>query len=142
MIRILKKLINSLFKLISYYIFSLLFICSKELLASFEELRTTFREFSASSNQLELIPNCSLVIGNPKQKPLEYYVEKSSDIILYMKVFQIHLNEKIAAIELRNKDSCAVFSKAVTLSDGFQDTLGEFLLYSKYLMSKKLNMTE
>lgn len=116
---------------------------SKDLLDSYEELRTTYREFSASSNKLELTPNCSLVVGNSKQKPIEYYVEKSSDIILYMKVFQIHLDEKVAAIELRNKDSCVVFSKAVTLSDGFQDTLDEFLLYSKYLMSsKKLNTTE
>lgn len=71
-----------------------------------------------------------------KQKPLEYYLEKATIIILYIDVFQKYLKERTSAIALRKSTSYQEFAQSLHLSKDFLDHLDEFEMFSKFLRSK------
>lgn len=103
---------------------------------SFVELSTAHKQFIASTNRLDQSPNCPLFSGNAKQKPLDYYVDKSNIIVLYMKVFQHYLDNQVIELELRKSTSYQHFADALRVSDDFQMELDDFLLYSHFLRIK------
>lgn len=113
-----------------------LYYRSDELLESFSKLDEIYRHFTSSAYKLEILPQCKLLLGNVRQKPLEYYLENASILILYIKVFQNCLKEQTEAVTFRKSISYQEFAQSLHLSNDFLDRLDEYEMFSKFLRSK------
>lgn len=114
---------------------------SDTLSVSSDELSIVYKQFIASCHLIDVILDSPILSGSAKQKPLEYYMDNSNLIMLYLRVFEVHLKEKASNIDLNESNTLKDFSDAVKLSDDIQSCLDEFLLYTHFLKWSELMLS-
>lgn len=80
-----------------------------------------------------MINDPSILMGNAKQKPLEYYIDNSNLIMLYLNTFHVHLRTRAANIQLNDNDAIQELVDASKWSDEFKYCLDDFVQYTQFI---------
>lgn len=102
------------------------------------ELKAEYQNLAAVANVLQIITSESpLIIGDCRQKPISFYLEKACQVLhtstLYQKSLRITLNQ----IDVRNDDSLKKFDTMTTMPLDLSANLDRYLLFSTFLLTHK-----
>lgn len=76
-----------------------------------------------------------LLIGCAREKPLKYYLDTSTDILIYYTAYHKHIYLEFQKIILTNFKTIDNFSEAMNLNEKFTDLLTQFQLNCRCFMN-------
>lgn len=114
--------------------FKTVFFYRKLHVDSYKNLRHIHKDFTITSKFVNENSSSKFVLGGPKEKPLHYYLDISTDILIYFAAYHKNVDICIGKIALRRTESIEKLLKSLNVSEGFNALLDLYMLNCRCLV--------